>query len=106
MRNTLERLLVLLLLACTTAAAAPLPPLKAQGTRWVDDTGRAVALKGVNLGNWLLPEFWMMGQGAHGIDDQCKLEAVLDRRFGRAERDPGATAALRAGNVQILRRLP
>jgi endoglucanase len=87
MRNTLERLFLVLLLACGLAQAAPLPPLKAQGTQWVDDSGRAVALKGVNLGNWLLPEFWMMGQGAHGIDDQCKLEAVLDRRFGRAERD-------------------
>lgn len=29
----------------------------------------------------------MMGQGSNGIDDQCKLEAVLDRRFGRAERE-------------------
>ena len=72
---------------CAAATAAPLPMLRAQGTQWVDPAGRPVALKGVNLGNWLLPEFWMMGQGSNGIDDQCRLEATLDTRFGRAERD-------------------
>lgn len=61
--------------------------LHAEGTRWVRADGSAVQLKGVNLGNWLLPEFWMMGQGSHGVDDLCKLEAVFDRRFGRAERE-------------------
>lgn len=87
----LELALVLLLALAGCAPTAPrrasLPPLQVQGTHWVDADQRPVALKGVNLGNWLLPEFWMMGQGSHGIDDQCQLEAVLDRRFGRAERE-------------------
>lgn len=74
------------LLSCTQAAT-PLPLLHTQGTQWVAPGGQPVALKGVNLGNWLMPEFWMMAQGTHGVDDQCKLEAVLDRRFGRAERE-------------------
>ena len=78
-----------LLLACVmpAQAATPLPLLRAQGTLWVAPGGKPVALKGVNLGNWLMPEFWMMAQGTHGVDDQCKLEAVLDRRFGRVERE-------------------
>ncbi len=61
--------------------------IRAQGTKWVRADGTQVALKGVNMGNWLLNEFWMMGQGSAGIDDECKLEATLDSRFGYAERD-------------------
>ncbi len=61
--------------------------LRAQGTKWVRADGSQVLLKGVNLGNWLLNEFWMMGQGSNGIDDNCKLDAALDARFGYAERD-------------------
>ena len=73
----------------TAAAAAPppLPMLHTQGTQWLRADGTPVALNGVNLGNWLMPEFWMMNQGTQGVDDQCKLEAVLDKRFGRAERE-------------------
>ena len=61
--------------------------LRTEGTRWVRPDGSQKILKGVNLGNWLMQEFWMMGQGSNGIDDQCKLEAVLDQRFGYAERE-------------------
>lgn len=72
-------------------AAAPIAGagrmIHAVGTRWVRADGSQVTLRGANLGNWLVKEFWMMGQGAAGIDDQCKLEAVLDRRFGYAERE-------------------
>ena len=64
-----------------------LPMLHTEGTRWLAADGSAPALRGVNLGNYLIQEFWMMGQGSAGIDDQCKLEAVLDRRFGYAERE-------------------
>ncbi len=60
--------------------------LHTEGRQWLDATGRPRTLQGVNLGNWLMQEFWMMGQGSGGIDDQCKLEAKLDQRFGYAER--------------------
>ncbi|MFA9218816.1 MAG: glycoside hydrolase family 5 protein [Sphingomonadaceae bacterium] len=76
-----------LLWAGGVAAAAPLPMLHVDGPRWVDASGHPVALRGVNLGNWLMQEFWMMGQGSAGIDDQCKLEQVLDQRFGYAQRE-------------------
>jgi len=73
-------------LAMATAYAAPQTMLHTEGTRWLGADGQPVTLKGVNLGNWLMQEFWMMGQCSAGIDDQCKLEAALDRRFGYAER--------------------
>ncbi len=77
----------------TKALAAPKNPipysmLRTEGTRWVKADGGAIELKGVNLGNWLMPEFWMMGYGDNAtVNDQCTLEAVLDRRFGLAERE-------------------
>ncbi|MQA39609.1 glycoside hydrolase family 5 protein [Rugamonas aquatica] len=69
------------------APAPALPMLHTEGTQWLAADGSQPALRGVNLGNYLIQEFWMMGQGSAGIDDQCKLEAVLDRRFGYAERE-------------------
>jgi len=62
--------------------------LRTQGTQWVQSDGRPIQLKGANLGNWLLPEFWMMGYADHAaINDQCTLQAVLDQRFGFQERE-------------------
>ena len=62
--------------------------LHTQGTHWVKADGAPIALKGANLGNWLLPEFWMMGYGENAkVNDQCTLEAVLDKRFGAPERE-------------------
>lgn len=61
--------------------------LQAQGTRWARSDGAAIELRGTNLGTWLLPEFWMLGYPDDApVNDQCKLEAVLDKRFGYAQR--------------------
>lgn len=65
----------------------PVSMLRTEGTSWLRANNRPIQLKGVNLGNWLIQEFWMMGQGSAGIDDQCKLEAKLDQRFGYTERE-------------------
>jgi glucan 1,3-beta-glucosidase len=73
--------------AASAQAQAALPMLHTEGTKWLAADGSQPALRGVNLGNYLIQEFWMMGQGSAGIDDQCKLEAVLDQRFGYAERE-------------------
>lgn len=70
------------------APGGPLTMLRTQGTQWVRADGSPIQLKGVNLGNWLLPEFWMMGYGDDAtVGDQCTLESVLDQRFGFAERE-------------------
>jgi glucan 1,3-beta-glucosidase len=67
-------------------APAPLPMLHTEGTKWLAADGAQPALRGVNLGNYLIQEFWMMGQQTKAVGDQCKLEAVLDQRFGYEER--------------------
>ncbi|KQV47434.1 endoglucanase [Pelomonas sp. Root1217] len=61
--------------------------LKTNGTQWVNASGKQVLLKGTNLGNWLVQEFWMMGQGGNGVTDQCTLEAKLTERFGYDEKE-------------------
>ena len=62
--------------------------LRTQGTQWVTSDGSPIALKGVNLGNWLLPEFWMMGYPDNtAVNDHCSLQTVLDQRFGLQERE-------------------
>ncbi|WP_457390779.1 cellulase family glycosylhydrolase [Roseateles sp. P5_E1] len=61
--------------------------LKTDGTQWVNASGKQVLLKGTNLGNWLVQEFWMMGQGGNGVTDQCTLEAKLTERFGYDEKE-------------------
>ena len=77
----------------TTPNPTPTPPpaapalLKTAGSQWVDAAGKPVLLKGTNLGNWLVQEFWMMGQGGNGVTDQCTLEAKLTERFGYDEKE-------------------
>lgn len=70
-----------------TPTPEPLALLKTDGTKWVDASGKQVLLKGTNLGNWLVQEFWMMGQGGNGVTDQCTLEAKLTERFGHDEKE-------------------
>ena len=68
-----------------------LPAIRQNGRYWVDATGKRVNLRGVNLGNWLQLEFWMlngsMSNSNGGINDQCTLESTLSARFGAAEKE-------------------
>ena len=65
-----------------------LSALHTDGTKWVNASGETVLLKGTNLGNWLLHEFWMMNQSSNTVaTDQCTLEATFDERFGFDERE-------------------
>ncbi len=66
---------------------AALPPLHVQGKSFVDGSGKKVVLKGCNVGNWLVNEFWMWGLGnrPHVPGDQYSLEQLLTKRFGTAE---------------------
>jgi glucan 1,3-beta-glucosidase len=73
--------------AARPAASAGLSMLRTDGPHWVDATGARVLLKGTNLGNWLVQEFWMMEQVGDVVHDQCTLEAVLTQRFGYAEKE-------------------
>ncbi len=63
----------------------PLPLLVAGETDWRDAKGNKVNLKGLNLGNWLAMEMWMLGHEepmGKGITDQCLMESKLEQRFG------------------------
>ena len=71
----------------SSASSEGLTMLRTDGTRWVKASGTPINLKGTNLGNWLVQEFWMMGQGGNGVHDQCTLEAELTDRFGYEEKE-------------------
>ncbi|MGL1958265.1 MAG: carbohydrate-binding protein [Colwellia sp.] len=65
-----------------------LSKLHTDANKWVNADNETVILKGTNLGNWLLHEFWMMNQSANTeVVDQCTLEAKFDERFGFDERE-------------------
>ena len=64
-----------------------LPAIKQSGQYWVDASGKRVNLRGTNIGNWLIQEFWMMGGSMTGINDQCALESKLSQRFGNTEKE-------------------
>lgn len=71
-----------------SAATSALSPLHGNGTAIVDDQGRAVVLRGCNLGNWLLNEMWMMEMWRAGDPkDQWQMEQLLQQRFGAVEKD-------------------
>ncbi len=73
------------------STSARLPAIRQNGRYWVDSSGKRVNLRGVNLGNWLQLEFWMMNNsmtaGNAPVNDQCTLESVLAQRFGNAEKE-------------------
>ena len=75
--------------ASVSSSSAPdvMSMLKTDGNKWVTTSGDQVHLQGTNLGNWLVQEFWMMGQGGNGVHDQCTLEAKLTERFGYDEKE-------------------
>ncbi len=64
--------------------------LKQDRERWMNAQGEIVSLRGVNLGNWLMMEMWMLDSGdnpvGEGIEDQCTFEAKLEERFGADEK--------------------
>jgi endoglucanase len=55
--------------------------LRTQGQNIVDENGNAVLLRGVGLGNWLLPEGYMWKFGDRG-DRPRKIEAVVNELIG------------------------
>ena len=68
-------------------AVAELEFLHQQGAS-IDGEHGAVCLKGVNLGNWLLNEMWMMEMwGPADPKDQWQMEQLLTQRFGAQQKD-------------------
>ena len=79
--------MIIPLITATVMLQAGLPRLSVHGADFVDPSGKPVLLKGCNVGNWLVNEFWMFGiEGQKNVPkDQWSLEQTLSRRFGSAE---------------------
>lgn len=73
--------LLLLLTALTSVQAAQMPYLHTQGQDIVDAQGRKVLLRGVGLGNWLLPEGYMWKFGPDG-DRPRNIERLVSALIG------------------------
>jgi hypothetical protein len=77
----------------SVAFAGELSWLRSEGKRIVDEHGKTVWLRGINLGGWLVEETWMMpfetvpppGSGFPEITDHVKLWSVIERRFGQSK---------------------
>ncbi|HSC88778.1 MAG TPA: hypothetical protein VLC09_15960, partial [Polyangiaceae bacterium] len=46
----------------TPVGPTQLSAIHQEGAFWVNEEGEKVRLRGANLGNWLILEFWMMAQ--------------------------------------------
>ncbi len=55
--------------------------VRAQDSRLVDGSGRELLLRGVGLGNWMLPEGYMWGFGK-GAESPREIEALVARLIG------------------------
>ena len=75
--------------ATPTPTRAPRPAnfngfVRREGTQLVDGEGRPLLLRGVGLGNWLLPEgyMWRFGPGA---ESPREIEALVERLVGASD---------------------
>jgi hypothetical protein len=62
------------------AARGHNPMLHQQGTRIVDEQGKEVKLRGVNLGGWLVWEGWIFGKGV--LTSQTTILTRLEKAVG------------------------
>lgn len=76
----------LLLLGTWVRPAAAGGFLKTQGQDMVDETGKKILLRGVGLGNWLLPEGYMWQFGEQG-DRPRKIEKIVGDLIGQEAGD-------------------
>jgi len=60
--------------------STPLPYVRVSGRDVVDETGKVVKLRGVNVGGWFAPESWMCG--FKGLRTDWDYYDVADARFG------------------------
>ncbi len=74
------RVLLFIVMACSASVEAR-GFLRAQGQDMVDEDGNKVLLRGVGLGNWLLPEgyMWKFGDGG---DRPRKIEKIVSDLIG------------------------
>lgn len=78
------------LLAALALGQSSLLPLHAEGQNFVDSSGKAVPLRGINLGGWLVEEIWMTpvegkppaGSSFPEVKDHVSLWNTVEKRLG------------------------
>ena len=86
MRQVRTILIALFVLVCIAHTASAKGFLHTQGQDMVDETGQKVLLRGVGLGNWLLPEGYMWKFG-NGGDRPRKIEKIVSDLIGQDKAD-------------------
>src|ERR1700744_4600200 len=67
---------------CMTTAAALAPFAHTQGKEIVDGTGKPLLLRGIGLGNWLVPEGYMWHLNEGGPESPREIEAFVTELIG------------------------
>jgi len=91
---------VMVTLLCAAAVLQAMPKLSTKGEQFVDQSGKPFALRGVNLGGWLVEEIWMTpvakdppaGSGQKEIEDHYSLWGTIEQRLGKAAMERVRTA--------------
>jgi len=82
---------ILTVFAAAVAVSQPsLPTLRIEGQTFVDPSGKPFALRGVNLGGWLVEEIWMTpvakdppaGSSFKEVKDHASLWGTVEKRLG------------------------
>ena len=68
--------------ASTSRPASALPKITIADGHFADSAGKPIDLRGVNLGNWLLIEPWMMGVRDDYLNNEYNVDELLQKRFG------------------------
>lgn len=85
-----QAMLPLIVLA-TAAQSSSLRPLHCESKSFADDRGSPLALRGINLGGWLVEEIWMTpflnaasAGGKEEVVDHASLWSTVEKRLGKA----------------------
>ena len=57
--------------------------LQLKNGKITNKNNQPVFLKGVNTGNWLMLEMWMLNYAGKGVEDQHEFIETLEDRFGK-----------------------
>jgi cellulase (glycosyl hydrolase family 5) len=79
----LDRFIVIVLFACClTRTSAQAQFVHTQGKEIVDGAGKPLLLRGINLGNWLVPEGYMWHLNGGGPESPREIEALVTELIG------------------------
>ena len=81
--------------------------VRVDGKRFVDPEGRPLLLRGINLGNWLLPEGYMFGfenRARHRAGGDAEVTALLLERLLGLARGEGAMTLADIEAIETRRR--